>query len=124
MVSGLLGVYIIKIKPVRNIVYLFFVLCLVVACGNPNKETTTPSDNFYSRDKFEELFYGKPESFVEKRLGKPDKVQELNGIHKTWWWYKGKTHSNNVMNPDAWALLGFDESDFHSEGKVIEISYK
>ena len=111
---------------------LYFIILAVVimSCSNSNNHnnknmnediTENEEITIYSRDKFIELFYGKPRDFVEKKLGTADKVQELFAINATWLWYKHKTY---IASPDAldeWVKIKFN--DFVA-GTVVKINYK
>ncbi len=104
-----------------------FLIILSIGCrnGNHEKNSTMEIDNqdisIYSRDEFEEIFYGKPRDFIEKRLGTADEEQELFSINVSWLWYKSKTYSANPETPDEWVKLRFD--DF-AVGKVDRINYE
>ena len=73
-----------------------------------NEDITESQDiDIYSRDKFEELFLGKPREFVEKRLGKANKEQELFAINSSWLWYKHKTYITSPDALDEWVKINY-----------------
>jgi hypothetical protein len=111
---------------------LFFVILVManVSCSNSDSSNNNnisedvkekQEENIYSRDKFEELFYGKPRHFVEKRLGTADINQSLRLINVRWLKYKRKTYLKNSNIPDEWVKLRFDDAD---QGTVSEIHFE
>lgn len=105
-------------------------LILIIGCSAPNNnkgnginDNTKESNEemVFSRDKFEELFLGKPREFAEKRLGKANKEQELFAINSTWLWYKHKTYSTSPDVIDQWVKIKFN--DFAS-GTAVKINYE
>ena len=116
----------------KNVILFLISSLLFFSCSGPKEnpgnnanikmdKEDVGNNSVLSRDKFEELFYGKPRGFVEKRLGQAEKIQELNGINATWLWYKHKTYLNDSSIPDEFVKIKFDD---WIEGVVVTITYK
>lgn len=77
----------------------------------------------YKRMDLETILYGKPKSYVQELLGKPDKEQELGAINRYYYYYNNLTYSADPSKPDNTVIIGFDNW-LPAAGKVDFVKFQ
>jgi outer membrane protein assembly factor BamE (lipoprotein component of BamABCDE complex) len=93
-------------------------------CNSGNKKVVNSNgQELYKRMDLETILYGKPKSYVQELLGKPDKEQELGAINRYYYYYNMRTYSLDPAKPDNTVIIGFDDW-LPASGKVDFVKFK